>query len=963
MAEKEKIEYKHWRTEDDIIEFIFNVVEYDNEYPVTTARIFCCNNPKDYTEAYISPSNPRYNFKYRFQNGVWIEGYIFYKPYDDTLGIWGDFHYGTYKRGHFEGIMITIPNAPPIPPPGPGPDPKPTPPGPPDKPEGTDDLIVTSGDELDLFPYVYMRYWPKVTESDLKTNFIEYVSYAGSPPFNLLSDELAQLKTGSDARNNMEKETLDYLNGTSSYTPPFIETIDNLQGPIKYFWLVDEELKTLDTYELEEVIAVIEKLTKQEQGKIKDYLTSAEYETELEQVWQSYFALNIILGYDIELLNKLIRTITTANLANVIFVNAADPNGLTPAALNELAYATIILPDTIFPLPPYNTAKLNASPPIFDEEWIEPYALGDLQMVRQRLIRYRPGEIAYIENIMRGEKKTIRRRKRNISNETIEHGTSSDETVDTTDSDYRANLLSEIQKTLADNIVTTEVTNFDTTYGVPNTNSAQLNGKWTVDTKPNSDKPEQEDKVEFARNVLNKTVNRISKNVYDSRKFFTFDETEENITSSYDNTGGESNMRAIYRWLNKVYLAYVVNYGNRLLIEFMIKDPAEDYIAYQMEATGVDYKEPEKPQYDSVTESNYVDLAIEYGVSDKVKPPPQATKTASAVLQNESEKIIEIPGGYNAATAYITITTSGDKQVVEGVIGRNSFDNSSSSTSTITLNNETNSLPVAVTGNYVPYSPPGSPNNFNVSVEVECDVNQSVKDEWHIQTYNTLLEGYEKQKRMYYTGTGTTGRPNKAKEQSYSYRLTERNELKTQCVQLLFERYRDLIGFDLTQAGGNTSPPQFWVNRPRYTQFFEQAFEWNEMVYTFSLITTEGSGAGKKRRIRVVEGDSDDMLFTSFLEADFARVVVPVSPRFSMAVLYYLSSANIWPAYLNMTPALENDLRIYNELKKTNLRHGITLRNTEPWEVIVPTSMVVLQEGNELPEFPVKFTDEEDKEK
>ncbi|WP_315823804.1 hypothetical protein [Paraflavitalea speifideaquila] len=58
----------------------------------------------------------------------------------------------------------------------------------------------------------------------------------------------------------------------------------------------------------------------------------------------------------------------------------------------------MILPNTLFPLPSYAEVALISNQ-------IKPYAIGQLKMTRYRLQSYTLGEIAQIENVLKGEKK------------------------------------------------------------------------------------------------------------------------------------------------------------------------------------------------------------------------------------------------------------------------------------------------------------------------------------------------------------------------------------------------------------------------------------------------------------------------------------------------------------------------------------------------------------------------------
>ncbi len=86
------------------------------------------------------------------------------------------------------------------------------------------------------------------------------------------------------------------------------------------------------------------------------------------------------------------------------------------------------------------------------------------------------------------------------------------------------------------------------------------------------------------------------------------------------------------------------------------------------------------------------------------------------------------------------------------------------------------------------------------------------------------------------------------------------------------------------RAGPASSPPSpLQVNEPRHVQFLEEALEWPEMAYSFNAGGSQAFDGGDP-------GDGGDELFRSFLQADQARILLPVRPGRQMAFLYFFSS-------------------------------------------------------------------------
>src|SRR5262249_15442111 len=101
----------------------------------------------------------------------------------------------------------------------------------------------------------------------------------------------------------------------------------------------------------------------------------------------------------------------------------------------------------------------------------------------------------------------------------------------------------------------------------------------------------------------------------------------------------------------------------------------------------------------------------------------------------------------------------------------------------------------------------------------------------------------------------------------------------------------------------------------RYARFFEQAFEWEQMMYFLYPYYW----AAKQRWSSMVRAGDDDPLFLDFLKAGFARVVIAVRPGFESAVVHFLETGEIWnggdlppitgPLYLNIVEEVREATR------------------------------------------------------
>jgi len=86
-----------------------------------------------------------------------------------------------------------------------------------------------------------------------------------------------------------------------------------------------------------------------------------------------------------------------------------------------------------------------------------------------------------------------------------------------------------------------------------------------------------------------------------------------------------------------------------------------------------------------------------------------------------------------------------------------------------------------------------------------------------------------------------------------------------------------------------------------------------------------------------------DSKFTDFIQTGYARVVVPVHPKFTEAILHYLNTGAIWKG--EQLPAIDDEmyLSIVEEIKEAETNELGTPVGT-PWETEVPTNMVFLSD-------------------
>lgn len=129
----------------------------------------------------------------------------------------------------------------------------------------------------------------------------------------------------------------------------------------------------------------------------------------------------------------------------------------------------------------------------------------------------------------------------------------------------------------------------------------------------------------------------------------------------------------------------------------------------------------------------------------------------------------------------------------------------------------------------------------------------------------------------------------------------------------------------------------------RFTQFLEQAFEWQQISYLFYPYFW----GRKKKWIELMNRlDYADSTMTSFLRAGSARVLIAVTPGYYDAVMYFLSTREPWGG--GPSPVIGDPLfiPIHEEIRKQQDDLAGAVPDGTPWTFTVPTSLVYLQDSS-----------------
>jgi hypothetical protein len=845
---------------------------------------------------------------------------------------------GKTSHGELARFAVHRPQPSPGPEPGPGPRPKP--------PKPTPEPIRPHALDSALFPYVYIRQWPLISAAQKQLRFLTYVV----PPNLPAQSFYAQLSACSN-RIDMDNLAQSFIHGVTPYENQLVTQADLCTGTYAQLSRLKETVLASD-YDPCTVSTWISA------NMASGGSLPPAYGTDVERLWDSYFALVVAPWNEPGLLAHLCASLVMSHLLDYVYAPPPGMPPLTSSALYALMQASITLPEGFFAPPPINNPSVQASPSTKDLSpsvggWIEPCSIGDLQMVRQRLLRHVPGEIAAIENLMRGERKDISRRRTRRQLDVSLSQTLDAQVLDESSVDSRDDLHAETIRTIAEKTTNKTYTNLTTSYGPPTL--AIVNGgpvTTTVQQGPNSD-----DETRFAREVLNKTVNRINRSVGNLRSSSVMHETAETITSTIDNSAGASSRIYVLRWVNKVYEARVVNYGRRLMVEFVLTAPAAAYFREVTPVERVAFGPPrtlEEQGIDSfkrITPENYALLAAEYR-STAISPPPEARRDISALLGEGESTLLAVPPGYQPQIATARALAAPGVTWPLVMVGIKTLE--SPYMPVVIPFGAGNSLVIAVGTAQTVASPQAekpvvsvpapepvpdpapaptptpTPTPVRVNVIVKCVPTKSAMDEWRIKTYNALLDARQ---ALCARGDGLD-LPATRERSALAARQVERRALRRGCLDVLQRRCAELTG-DLdpsvpTFAGGTLAGPG-------RVQFIDDMFEWDEMNIQFYRHED-----GAHYPLAVDDDGAALSPLAAFQAADLARVLVPARPRTALAVLYLLSSGQLWQAGDDNVPVEAHDVATVNALKSDEaLRDGAQCIG-QPWEILVPTAMQVI---------------------
>jgi hypothetical protein len=617
---------------------------------------------------------------------------------------------------------------------------------------------------------------------------------------------------------------------------------------------------------------------------------------------------------------------------------------------------------------------------------VRPAGIADLLVVKQHLQKYQRMDIAHVENVLAGERKsrTHRALERFEQTFTTERETTREQETELETAE-RFELNQETSQTIQRDQQIGFGLNVSGKYGPTVEFSSQLESETGTSVEEST-----RSALTYAKDIMQRSLERVVERVREEQIRKLIREQEETNVHELVNTDpAATHISGVYQFIEKVYQSQVFNYGVRLMFDFMLPEPAS-YIWHLENSPDPDLALPTAPpkleahvaNASAIAPWNYIAFAALFGAEGVTAPPPFYKTSVVSLKHGEEgdeggrprsvlEKDIAIPEGYHPIGAYVQLLgMTDDRLTIAVTIGSGSFTWRPTGTPVVIdiggghrLASQILSLgmqgaphPQDAQSKLALHLLAYETNAYTVVANVVFQRSEETFVAWQIKTYDALAKASAAQQLNYEQKVQEL----RAKAETEAARAatrfgappsqnlkTIRGELKKHSISIITEQRYD--AFDATV---DADPPYFEFDdaaeQGAFIRFFEQAFEWDQLQYVCYpyFWARKQTWADRFRRQDV------DPIFLEFLQAGAARVVVPVRPGFEEAIVHFLETGEIWNGS-GSPPPINSPLyvSITEEIKERTGAPQGEIPVGDPWPTIVPTPLVILRREETLPEW------------
>lgn len=636
---------------------------------------------------------------------------------------------------------------------------------------------------------------------------------------------------------------------------------------------------------------------------------------------------------------------------------------------------------------------------------LRPPAIADLKVVRTGPPRYVPGAIAHVENVMgRESRERTFRTLEQVETTTVTETETTRETSQELGTNSQLTLQQEASSAISEATQMEAGVKISASYGP------------AVDVDLDARVARQDSREEsartasqFATQITRTAREEIVERQREQRTMRQLVETEEKNTHGFNNSDSDQVIVGVYRWLDTVQDCWVENYGQRLLVDLLVPEPA----AYLRWADGqkdtaansalraLMAAEPMPPanadkkplsatdiKDDPSSGNHYLTLAARYGVS-KAPTPPAPTADLSLAWHAETQDgylsvfadadKLKVPEGYQAVSwSGSCVSWSSDwkdDRWVYALIGVGAGASGTPGTKVQLLDSDKGAMGYAQAWDFSgKFETPGEPQENSsipvvlevrhavysaVGVTVRCELTSRGWAKWQQSVYDAILTAYQKshddwQVAVVRTQAQAMAATSPAEAASPTdNRRVERQELRRSVLQML-------LGYAVNEgvfAGSAIVrdpdqpdvPPRLDLNvaasERELLVFLEEAFDWANMTWVLYPYYWEDD----KLWPTDVRRTGADPLHAQFLAAGAARVVVPARPGFEAAVSLFVATGLPWSGGQVPTVGDPTYVAIADEVAQALGTGGDPVLDRVDLEPVqLPTNLIWLQTGSDL---------------
>ncbi len=574
----------------------------------------------------------------------------------------------------------------------------------------------------------------------------------------------------------------------------------------------------------------------------------------------------------------------------------------------------------------------------------------DLMVVKEKTKCYVAGDLSYIRNVLAGEVLSTKHRRLERTEQLIE-----------TESDIRdfeerylqtedkTALHKESEDVIKQDLSLSAGLTTNSSFGIGIGKIANLsfgtNSTTNFSTSLSKTLTNKEAR-DYSKDVIDRATRQMEEKVRKLSSVKKILETQEKNKHVFDNSQGD-NVNGQYLYVEKKSEAVLCNYGKTAVLDLILPEPAALYKKLMQLKFEFNLTEPLKPTIvpQDITASNYLNLAMQYGIKD-FDFPPVLTKNVSVEISGTNPT--HRGGTLHTGAEMAGLVTRSDISVT--IPQDYVSDSMTSFASMLDWVHDGTSLAVYLDGSGVVYYPSGSNvestgvpalegtqslpfeswgiRTYDVTVTVHCKLKDELALKWQLSIYNKIMDAYNSQKKEYDDAYNAAKADFDQKEADFIKesrnkdpfvnRETEKAELKRMAISYItcqfFDRFNAMKS-RVKPCGYSEMNIKEAEREGRFIRFFEEAFNWNLITYVFyPYFWGKKCGWGNS-----IKEESGDLIFEQYLRAGSCRVLIPIRNGYFDYVSYYLQTGEIWGG--TGMPPLFNDphyVSLAQEIKEQN---------------------------------------------